>query len=209
MVFALIPLMIVGGIVALIVRFVANRGDGPEAGGDAVRRFFQYALLLSVVSIVATGVTDLLAEVIPGERLLRSGSNAGAVSYLIIGGPVLYGLIRWVARSLEDDDERRSLGWALYVTAAGITALITAAVSLFQVGEAILRIDEFDPTSLARAIVWTLVWFIHWRLSADQDHDHRLWLHVFLGSGIGLGIAAISIGGLINSAISAIYESAF
>jgi hypothetical protein len=209
MIFALFPLLILGGIIALIVRFVGNRGDGPEAGGDAVRRFFQYALLLGLVSIVATGAANLLASALPAETLLRSGSNAQPVAFLIIGVPVLYALVRWVNRSLESEDERRSLGWALYISFTAFTALVTTIVGLFGVGEAILGIDDFDPAGLARALVWGLVWAIHWKLSARQDPGNLLWLHLVAGSATGLVIVAFSFAGLINSAVSVVYETVF
>lgn len=207
MAFGLIPLLILGGIVALIVRAVGNRGD-QESGGDAVRRFFQYSLLLTVVSIVANGLVGLIADLIPGDTLLREQSNATPLAFLIIGGPFLFLLGRWVATTL-DEDERRSLGWALYLAATGLTALSIAGAGLFGVGEAIVGIRDFDANSSAMALVWGAVWFVHWRLSADNDHAHKLWVHLAGGSLAGLVTLAISTGGIITAAITTLYEAAF
>ena len=208
MIFALFPLLILAGIVALIVRLVSNRDDrDDDAGGTSVRRFFQYSLLLSVLIIVAVGLSDLLAELIPGEDVLRAGTDrpARSVAYLIIGGPVLYGLVRWI-RSDADADDRRSLSWALYVSIASFVALTTAAVGLFQVAEAIVGVDTFRPASLARFLVWGAVWVIHFRIAESHEHAGRLRVHVLGGSLIGLVAIAVAVGSILNSFLSSIYE---
>ena len=209
MLFGLLPLIILGGIIALIVRVVGNRGDAvPEAGGIAVRRFFQYALLYAVVIVVAIGATGLLAELIPGEELLRRGTdrNARSLAFLVIGAPVLYGLVRWVRTGLEEEDERRSLAWALYVGTAALTGLITGAVGLYQVGESLLGISDFDSASLARFVVWGAVWWVHFRIVSRHHHAGWLRLHLVGGSFLGLLTIAIAAGGLITAALTSLFD---
>ena len=209
MMFAIIPLLLLGGIIALIVRLVGGRGsDVADTDGAGVRRFFQYALLLAVVIIVAIGASDLLAELIPGEELLRDTTDrrTRAASFLVIGGPVLYGLVRWVRSGLEQESERRSLAWALYLGTAAMSGLITATGSFFLVAQAVFGINDFEPESLAMAVVWGAVWWIHYRIGSQAHHAGRLRLHLAAGSFTGLLTIAIAAGALITAAMTVVFD---
>lgn len=209
MLIGLLPLLVLGAIVVLVVRAVGGRDRDDDAGGTAVRRFFQYSLLLTLVIVVAIGAAGLLAEIIPGENIIRRSpeQNARSFAFLLIGGPALYGLTRWIRRDL--DTERRSFAWPFYVTVTALTGLITAAISAFEVGEAIVRSSDFNPSALARVIVWSVVWFVHYRLATSDPHQDRMRFHLFGGSLVGLVSVGVALGGAVNWVLTELYTAAF
>lgn len=67
MIFALIPLLLLGAVVTAVVMTVQRRGGStPQLTGDSVRRFFQYLILAGLLFAAGAGLTGLLG------RLLRS-----------------------------------------------------------------------------------------------------------------------------------------
>ena len=211
----MIELIILGGIIALIVRAVGKRGDDAtdpsESGGVSLRRFFQYALLFTVVMIVAIGASGLLAELIPGETVIRrsDSTTARSIAFLIVGGPALYALARWVRRGLADEDDRQSFAWAAYLGVAAITGLITAATGALGVAEAALGGREFEPVDLSRLIVWGAVWYLHYRLAEHEGRTGRLRLHLLGGSLVGLIMVAVAAGFGLSTVLERIYLSLF
>lgn len=209
MLIGLLPLLVLGAIVVLVVRAVGGRDHDDDAGGTAVRRFFQYSLLLTVVIVVAIGAAGLLAEIIPGDNIIRRSpeQNARSFAFLLIGGPALYGLYRWIRRDL--DAERRSFAWPFYVTVAALTGLVTSATGLFEVGEAIIGTNDFNPSALARAIVWAVVWWVHYRLAVDDPYQDRMRFHLFGGSLTGLVVVGFALAGVLNWVLAELYDAAF
>ena len=74
---SLVPLALLGGVVAAIVVAVRRRSgtDGhdsqaPEGGGQSVRRFFQYLLLAGLLFAAAAGVTGLLSRLLDTDDVL-------------------------------------------------------------------------------------------------------------------------------------------
>ena len=125
-------LAIVVGIVVFIVRLVSKRGESGaerEGTGTSLRRFFVYVIMLVTLLLAGLGVAGL----IEAAALESSGSAARDtasirrrnIAFVVVALPVFVGLAFYTRRrSTDDPAERRSLGWAFYVTVALLGSLL-------------------------------------------------------------------------------------
>lgn len=215
MIFGLLPLIILGGLIALIVKAVSGRSEGgapEEAAGVSVRRFFQFVLLLGVLIVVAIGLAGLIAEILP-ERGTRFGEDnaalAQSISFIVVGAPVFYGLARWTRRRLEDPRERRSFGWAFYLTSALLVSLLTAGGAIYEILRMLFGAASYEPESIANALVWSGVWAAHWVTAQRTGDPGRLRLHMLAGSATGLAVTATAVWFAVTIALRAMYDGLF
>lgn len=203
------------GIVVLIVRAVGRRRGtvSTATSGESVRRFFTYAVLGGLVSIVAVAVADLLALALPDPDLLVSSTTeilARSIAFLAIGVPALVALAWWIRRLFDEDPaERDSVAWAAYGTVISVLALALAVSALITTVRQWAGLDDFDPTALADAVVWTGVWAAHWVLMARTVSERRSVPHLVIGSAIGLTVAFVGLVGLVRLGLAGIYGSLF
>ncbi len=211
---SLIPILVVGGTIALILKAVGRRRSDTGDTGESVRRFFQYAFLLGAYLLVAVGISGLLAEFLPGGgTVIRRDDSALAltVSFLLVGVPVLYGLARWTRRQLDQPGESESLGWALFLSAASIISLLVASSAAFQVLSSALVSDSrfYRADQLAIATVWGAGWYGLWRLGDRYGDPAKMQLERMAGSAVGLSGLATALWFLISSALLSMYDTAF
>ena len=213
MIFAILPILVIGGIVALVIRIVSNGNEGTrQESGVSLRRFFQYATLLAVLIIVGIGATGLLSELLPGGTVISrdTAGSARSIAFLIIGVPTLYGLAKWVSRSLTETDDRSSFAWAAYVTIASLSGLVVGGIAAAALASAVLGLsDEYDPGSLAMLIVWGAIWIVHYRIAETNGRTGRFRFHLLAGSLVGLVATALAFGFALGTVLSSIYESIF
>lgn len=203
---SIVSLVVLGGIVALIVlgvRRMTGRdgGRGVEAAG--VRRFFQYVLLYGLLVVVAVGLSELLGRVLGTSDLVRSDTDlARGLAFTVIGIP-LYLLVGGFSRRnlVDDEKEARSLGWAFYVTASTLTALVVSMFALYDMLAWLVAIEPYDGLSLARLLVWGSVWVGHWLIERRFLPLSRRSFHHLAGSAIGLGTAATGAAGLLGASL--------
>ncbi len=197
MIFGLLPLLVLAAIVALIVKAVRSNGSGPRAAGPVMlRRFFQYATLYGVLVVVAIGFTGLLEQLLgAGDGVVRRASTdaARAIAFVVVGTPVYIGIAAWVNRQLDDPRERQSFGLSFYLTATLITGLLVAGYAAFELLSWAFGVTDFDEASLARGVVWGLIWLIHWFL-IDRYLEVRGEGHILAGSALSLGHLGSAIG---------------
>ena len=96
-------------VVALIVGAVVYRRSGGQADiGTMVRRSIEYGFLLVLVGITGFGVAGVLARVV-GE--IGPDSSAGTettalwLTFVIVGGASLAGLMAWIRRRFAKDPD--------------------------------------------------------------------------------------------------------
>ena len=192
-VFLLVPVAVVAGIVLLVAQLRRRDDDAAVRGaGHAVRRFFQYLLLLGLLVAAASGVSGLLARVLdPGTTLLRDdGALALQLTFTLIALPLWGALAWWTGRrTRQDPDETRSVGWAAYLTLAGLVSLVVAMVGWRATLAALVGTEDYRAGQLSMALVWTLVWAGHrwWGRRTPEGH---LRTERLLGTLVGLGTAA-------------------
>jgi len=213
MIFGLLPLLVVGAIVAIIVRAVRSNGGGPrDAGPVMLRRFFQYATLYGVLIVVAFGLTGLLEQMLQsGADVVQRGRNtdaARAIAFVVVGVPVYLGVATWVNRQLDDPRERQSFGLSFYLTATLVTGLLVAGYAAFDILRWAFGVVEFDESSLARGLVWGLIWLIHWFL-IDRYLEVRGEGHLLAGSAVSLAHAGTAVGLGIFTLLDRLYIDLF
>ncbi len=170
----------------------------PGGAGQEVRRFFQYLLLLGLLVAAASGVAGLLGRLLgplldPDPVLVADDADlALQLTFTLIALP-LWGLLAWwTSRRLRTDpQEPRSLGWAAYLTLAGLVSLLVAAVA-WQVTLRAL-VDDGRDGQLATALVWTAVWAAHLRWGRAVTPAGQLRTELLLGSLVGLVLAAVGL----------------
>src|SRR5690606_2358351 len=121
------------GLVGVLV-IAARRSPAGEGGdsGQPVRRFFEYLLLYGLVVVVANGGSGLLSRLIDRGELVRfdDAQLARSLAFLVIGLHLYVALGWWsFGRLRSDPEERRSLGLAVYITFASLTAIGVVMVS--------------------------------------------------------------------------------
>ena len=192
MIFALLGLII--GIspfiaIALLISYMVRRSGGDA--GRALRRLFRYGMLLVLMILVGTGLSGLAAVADP-DVVGGPGFTAFMLACVIIAGPGLVLVARWVARSLRSsggDDP----GWEIYLVVAELLSLgvATTGAYLWAVG---LIDGRFRITPAALMVVWGAVWFIHYVLAGRRDRARYVRYGILLGSlgglvtGAGFGI---------------------
>lgn len=189
-------------VVVVIVRYASGR-QGRVGDGHAVRRFFQYVLLFGLLMVAAAGLSDLLGQLFaPATLVSGSGDLARALTFVFVGIPIFAALAVWTRRTHRaDPGEARSLGWAAYLSLAGLTAAVVSATAVYDLVAAALVDHKLEGAALVRLGVWGGVWAAHWMLGERTlPPTHRL-VHLLLGSLVGLGTSLVGLVGLLSAAI--------
>lgn len=182
--------LLIGAIGFIVV--AARRMQGQSLTGHMFRRAFQYVLLYAMVLAVANGAADLLARAFGStpdfdEPLLFAQS----VTAVVIGLPITALLIWWVMRAhRKDPEERESLIYQAYLTAASLTGAAMTAAKLSESLTTALGTQSFDGDAVAHLIIWAIMWTIHWRVIQRTLAQADAVAHLLLGSTIGLVLAA-------------------
>ncbi|GMQ94853.1 MAG: hypothetical protein BMS9Abin12_2363 [Acidimicrobiia bacterium] len=209
----LVQLAIIVGIVLLIVRLSSGRDKATSEGvGVAIRRFFVYAIMLTMLILVGIGVAGLIEAALPGSNELTDSSTQTAISiaFVIVGLPVYVGLALYTRRRLRDDPhEQRSLGWAFYLTVALIGSLLASMSLVGAVLSGLADQGKIDRTLLIHAAVWTTIWAWHWWVSRVREAKRSTEIHMLLGSAVGLIWTFVGAFATIAAVLTTIYDGLF
>jgi len=179
-----------------------SRGGRRGSGEFSIRRLFHYSLLYFSVIISGVGVSGLLGRTLDfGKVIAESRTDlARNLSFAIVGVPLAYLFSRWSIRNLrEDTTERSSLAWQAYLTITSITSLVIALNGLHDTLSWLIGNDPYRGNALAQFVIWSSIWFFHLRLSANAGEANRA--QDLIGSGIGLSILAVGLGGLVANTL--------
>lgn len=176
---------------------------GRRGGGEfSIRRLFHYSLLYFSVIISGFGVSGLFGRTLDfGKVIAESRTDlARNLSFVIVGVPLVYLFARWSRKNLREDlTERSSLAWHAYLTITSITSLVIALNGLHDTLSWLIGNDPYRGNSTAQFIVWSIIWLFHLRLSAQAGEANKP--QFLIGSGIGLSILAVGLGGLLANAL--------
>jgi hypothetical protein len=211
---AILGLVLPISLVIVIVRAIQNRSDlSGEVATMALRRFFQYLLLLGLGIISAMGLAGLLAQVLPeADTLVRRGSaaEAQAVTFTIVGVPLFVAMSFLTRRRLQSDpNEAESLGWAFYLSVmqiVGLAIVMTTAVRAFDWG---LSDGDLDTTDVAHGIVWLIVWGVHWVVAGRTIAAVRMLPHLIAGSAAGLVLLLAGLASAVGASLNSLYAMLF
>ena len=208
MIAGLIPLLIIGGLVAGAVALA--RRTNPVAGAGLMRLLVTAAFTLATAIIAAVGVAQLLELAFETGDLIagRSATNiARAVSLTGVGLPTFIVLWRYLLRTLDRAD-RSSLVWSLYLATATAVFGIGAIVGLGNGLAWVFGWNEFGAGSLATGLAWGLMAAWHEWHRVSVRPPHRLGgIPVAVGSTIGLVVGAVGIGTVVSSLLDRAYQA--
>lgn len=179
-----------------------SRGGRRGSGEFSIRRLFHYSLLYFSVIISGVGVSGLLGRTLDfGKVIAESRTDlARNLSFAIVGVPLVYLFARWSAKNLREDvTERSSLAWQAYLTITSITSLVIALNGLHDTLSWLIGNDPYRGNALAQLLIWSVIWLFHLRLSAHAGEANRA--QFLIGSGIGLSILAVGLGGLVANTL--------
>lgn len=198
---ALIMLAVPVVVLVLVVRWVARRRGGQ--GGAAVRRFFQYLLLLGLLVVTVLGVTALVELALDGPVLVGAGGVlARGLTFTVVGGGLLGAVAAWTrAAHRNDPGERESAGWIVYLTFAVLIAAVASAVQLGRVVAGVVAGSAFDVAGLLTGLVWGVVWLVHQRLvGRTLTAEHALPAQA-IGSLVGWTVSLVGLVGLVGGSL--------
>lgn len=194
-------------LVVWAVRQFGSRTGSRGLDAHSVRRFFQYLVLFGLMIVAAVGLSDLLGLLSQEPALAGDDSStlARALTFSVFGVPMFILLAVWSRRRLQrEPEEGRSLGWAFYATVAPLTALVVAMTALHNVVSAALADQRLEWSALARFVVWSAVWFVHWVVANRMLDADRRQGQLVLGSLIGLGTAVAGLVWLLGESLAAL-----
>lgn len=196
-----IQILIVGLLFFAAFKLFSRAGKR-SSSSFSIRRLFHYSLLFFSVIIAGVGIAGLLGRTLDFGRVIAESRTdlARNLSFTIVGIPLTYLFARWSNRNLKDDpSERNSFAWHAYLTVASITSLAIALFGLHDTLSWAIGNDAYRGSALSQLLVWTFIWIFHLRLSSRVGDANRP--QFLIGSGIGLSIIAVGLGGLIGNSL--------
>jgi len=214
-VIGVLPLLVVVLIVVAVVvalrsgRHPAGAADGGAAGG--VRRVFTLLLLAGGVGFAASGISSLVAILLPGEVLAGEIDTrlASGLSSTLVGLPLAVVMARSVRRRIvADPGERRSVSWPAYLTGMSVLA---AGFSLAGAAELLGSLGagrSVPGTAAGNLVAWSVVWWLHRRAARDPGLAPLTGPNAAVAaeSTLGLLVAAGGGGALLATVLTGAYE---
>ncbi|MBY5162923.1 DUF5671 domain-containing protein [Salsipaludibacter albus] len=201
---SLLPLLVLAGIVAAVVRSV--RGHDVD-WGELVRRFFVHLIAVSLAFVATTGVAQLATLALEGPSLLPNDDRLAApLAFAVVGAPLYAAMMWWLlGQARRDRAEARTLAWSLHLGVVAIVALVVAMVGVFELVDLLTGGEATPWGPLANIVVWGGLW-AWYRWLEDHLVGSQRWavLQVIVGSAIGLGTLVVGVGQLVSAGVEAL-----
>lgn len=203
-----IPFLFVALIVVAVIALRRSSRVSSTSRGQAVRRFFQYALMLGMLVVLAVGLIGLIGRLFGTDVLYASEEDlARSLAFVVVGGPAYAFLALWARRQLrEDPSERMSVAWAFYVSAASLVTLTSLIGPLHEVLRWVVGITPWDGNQLAAVLVWSGFWASHFVISQSTLSSDRSLPHRLAGSTIGLVITVVGLASTLGASFNALFN---
>ncbi|WP_233204394.1 DUF5671 domain-containing protein [Cryobacterium sp. Y62] len=211
LVLVLVAVLLGLGMTGIVIAVRRSPGQPGSTSTPTARRVVVYILLFALVVIAAIGLSGLLGRALDTSINLAGGDVTGlarSLAFTLIAGPFAV-LLWWVLWRRMASAERASIAWGLYLAGLQTVAFVTAASALLGTLSALVR-GDWQPRTLAVALVWTLVWAWHRWMSRHLSKSPTQLTSVapILGSIFGLLIGAVgavtALASLINAAVDAL-----
>ena len=208
-----IPLLILGGIVFGVMKLMSKQDkESGEGAGVAIRRFFQYGVMLAMLVLTSFGVAGLIDAVASaGSRItVDATGTALSIAFVFVGLPVFVGLGIYTAHRLKvDPREQQSAGWAIYLTIVLFGSLVTVMSLTGAFLAELLDDGDIDRTIAVYTVVWAVVWAGHWWAARNKGDPRRLQAQMLLGSAAGLFAVFFGIAAATTAVLTQIYDRLF
>jgi len=175
----LVPLAIIGGIVAAVVAWRRREGDlEPETEADrgigTVRRLYFYVGTFAYMMVASTGAVlvtcfvldELFAPSVPSRH---ASQLALGVVLAAIWAPIwAWHRLRVQRFAEEEPTERRSILRKLYVyVTLGVTAALVAHASV-ELLRWVLGAKSFSGYPVTALVIWGGLWVFHWMAESAE-----------------------------------------
>ena len=180
-----LPLLIMIAVVVLVIRKVSKRATSSSNTAQPVRLFFQYALAFGLFMIVTVGLAGLLSRALDVSNIVNAdqSSLASNLAFVVVGGPLLAGIIIWLRNSLrENPSEGHGLIPTFFATLAAIVSLLVFLSSAIAALHNVISGDEFLGSTLGRTIVWGTALILVLKISNSVIPKNDFRIQYFVGS---------------------------
>src|SRR3990170_887532 len=220
----LVPLVVLGGIVAAVIAWRRREGLEAEAEADrgigTIKRLYFYAATFAYMVVAGVGIVLVARYVLdelfgPPVLSRETGQLALGVALALIWTPI------WVWHRLrvqrfvqEEPAERRSILRKLYVyLTLGVSAALVAQASV-ELLRWILGAQSFGGYPVAAVVVWSGLWAFHWIAErgegqpTDETRTVRR-LYLYFTSAYSLTMLAVGVSFAIYLVLREAYEGLF
>ena len=199
----LVFVVVVGGIIALIVRAVRPRQKQDEEGGlDLIPH-----LILALAVVAAGFALGALARAsLTPDRLIGrpTGELAGALAALVVATPIAY--ILWRRQARRRKTFPATPGWPVYLAIIELVFLIAFLAAVDQLAEFLAGdVDQADWTDLL--IYGGIVVFHWWAERRERPRGEIADLPRLVGSGVALVAMTIGLIGTLEWLFSVAYDA--
>jgi hypothetical protein len=180
-----VPLLIMIAVVVLVIRKVSKRATSSSNTAQPVRLFFQYALAFGLFMIVTIGLAGLLSRALDVSNIVNAdqSSLASNLAFVVVGGPLLAGIIIWLRNSLrENPSEGHGLIPTFFATLAAIISLLVFLSSAIAALHNVISGDEVLGSTLGRTIVWGTALILGLKISNSVIPKNDFRIQYFVGS---------------------------
>jgi hypothetical protein len=221
----LVPLAIIGGIVAAVVAWRRREGGlEPETEADrgigTVKRFYFYLATFAYLMVASVGVVLAARYVLdelfgPAELSRDTGQLALGVALAVIWTPIwAWHRLRVQRFAEEEPTERRSILRKLYVyVTLGVTAALMAHASV-ELLRWVLGAKSFSGYPVAALMIWGGLWVFHWMAESaegqptDETRTVRR-VYLYATSACSLTMLAVGLALAIYLVLREAYEGLF
>jgi hypothetical protein len=169
----------------LVIRKVSKRATSSSNTAQPVRLFFQYALAFGLFMIVTIGLAGLLSRALDVSNIVNAdqSSLASNLAFVVVGGPLLAGIIIWLRNSLrENPSEGHGLIPTFFATLAAIISLLVFLSSAIAALHNVISGDEVLGSTLGRTIVWGTALILGLKISNSVIPKNDFRIQYFVGS---------------------------
>jgi hypothetical protein len=180
-----VPLLIMIAVVVLAIRKISKRATSSSNTAQPVRLFFQYALAFGLFMIVTVGLAGLLSRALDVSNIVNAdqSSLASNLAFVVVGGPLLAGIIIWLRNSLrENPSEGHGLIPTFFATLAAIVSLLVFLSSAIAALHNVISGDEVLGSTLGRTIVWGTALILVLKISNSVIPKNDFRIQYFVGS---------------------------
>ena len=200
---ALVFLVVVGGVIALVVRAVRGRDkQDDEGGGDLI----PYLILALAVGAAGFSLAALARVSLTPDRLIGrpTGELAGALAGLVVAGPIAY--LLWRRQARRRTTFPTTPGWPVYLAIIELVFLIAFLVAVDELAGFLAgNGDQADWTDLL--IYGGIVVFHWWEERRERPQGEIADLPRLVGSGVALVALSIGLIGTLEWLFSVAYDA--